>query len=206
MVYNRHMQKIPQLNMGLWVVSSETWTKKNRQNYHQHCQAFHYFGWQFLLGDFGPKYTTNCCLPWTLSGISLFRLPIFVEWLGDFYTKYTKNMAFHEPCQAFLYYDWQFLFSGKGILTQNIHFQAFRYFGWLTMAPLLVLHCLLCSTAFQMGDNTLYPSWMIWMPYWTRRHNRICLQYTSVMDDSGGAISNGWNCRCVKRLAWHKTT
>ena len=36
------------------------------------------------------------------------------------------------------------------------HDQAFRYFGWLTMAPLLVLHFLLCCTAFQMGENTFW--------------------------------------------------
>ena len=78
-------------NMGFWRVGSETWTKENRQNYHQHCQAFRFFGWQFLLGDFGPKYTTNCCLPWTLSGTSLFWVAIFVELLGDHDPKDTKN-------------------------------------------------------------------------------------------------------------------
>ena len=31
--------------------------------------------------------------------------------------------------------------------------QAFRYFGWLAMTPMLVLHCLLCCTAFQMGEH-----------------------------------------------------
>ena len=39
------------------------------------------------------------------------------------------------------------------LLTSGQYCQAFRYFGWLTMAPLLVLHCLLCCTAFQMGEN-----------------------------------------------------
>ena len=38
-------------------------------------------------------------------------------------------------------------------LTSGQYCQAFRYFGWLTVAPLLVLHCLLCCTAFQMGEN-----------------------------------------------------
>ena len=96
--------------------------------FHEHRQAFRYFGWQFLFS--GKGILTQNIL---------------------------KVVAFHEHCLAFLYYDWQFLFSGKKILTQNTHCQAFRYFGWLTMAPLLVLHCLLCCTAFQMGDNTL--SW-----------------------------------------------
>ena len=31
--------------------------------------------------------------------------------------------------------------------------QAFRYFGWLAMTPMLVLNCLLCCTAFQMGEH-----------------------------------------------------
>ena len=45
-------------------------------------------------------------------------------------------------------------------LTSGQYCQAFRYFGWLTMAPLLVLHCLLCCTAFQMGEN-LHKIWFL---------------------------------------------
>ena len=40
------------------------------------------------------------------------------------------------------------------VKTKTVQYdQAFRYFGWLAMTPMLVLNCLLCCTAFQMGEH-----------------------------------------------------
>ena len=60
-------------------------------------------------------------------------------------------------------------------LTSGQYCQAFRYFGWLTMAPLLVLHCLLCCTAFQMGEN-LHKIWFL-MEEWKATLNTIWFKF-----------------------------
>ena len=51
--------------------------------------------------------------------------------------------------------------------------QAFRYFGFLTMAPLIGLHCLLCCSAFQMGGKL-----------------------THIMDDN-------WDLGYKRKAVWH---
>ena len=64
-------------------------------------------------------------------------------------------------------------------------FQAFRYFGWLTLAPLLVLHFLLCCTAFQMGEEEKYDFQNGWTLF-----------------DFMDATSDGCNLGYLKRHAW----
>ena len=73
----------------------------------------------------------------------------FVKWAGEPEPKNTQTKL-HSTLSKIT----------KLLLQINIC-QAFRYFGWLTIAPLLLLHCLLCCTAFQMGDKKLHQSWTI---------------------------------------------
>ena len=67
---------------------------------------------------------------------------------------------------------WQHFYEDR----YSLGSQAFRYFGWLTMAPIIVLHCLLCCSAFQMGDIQITSSFdIILMKSWNRREERHTL-------------------------------
>ena len=84
------------------------------------------------------------------------HLPVPVQAAGEW--NFCKSVCLHsrDPLEGIIF---TFVHEHCSLKIRPRIFQAFRYFGWWTLAPLLLLHFLLCCTAFQMGEH-FFISWM----------------------------------------------